>query len=244
MNEPSVPKSQTILAAGYVAGNLDPEEAREFEVLLAENPELLAEVERLQKIQEQLFYGLNEVKPPEHLRSSILQAANNSIKNNSTSKRNFWQWDKIMGSFAALLILYLGVDNYYLRQNLNIAEDTNTLLQNSQTRLFSLKGMNVANTASGSFVMNLEKQKGIIAIQHLSAAPVGYVYRVWVVADGEKIPCGQINTSQKGTVLEKLTMPADFYDAKVSELFVTLEPSSESRYPVGAIVIKSMLSSQ
>ncbi len=241
MNESSIPKSPKILAAGYVAGNLDPEEAREFEQLLAENPELLAEVERLQKVQEQLFYGLNEVQPPQHLRSVILQAANNPIKNYSKSKRSSWQWDKIIGSFAALLILYLGVDNYYLRQDLNIAKDVNALLQNSQTRLFSLKGMNVANTASGSFVMNLEKQKGIIAIQRLPAAPVGYVYRVWVVVDGEKIPCGQINTSQKGTVLEKLTMPADFYDAKVSELFVTLEPSPDGRYPVGAIVMKSTL---
>lgn len=239
MNEPSIPKSQEMLAAGYVAGNLAPEEAREFEQLLADNSELLAEVERLQQVQEQLIYGLNEVQPPQHLRSAIVRAAHHSIKLTSKSKRRSLHWDKIMGSFAALLILYLGVNNYYLRQDLSIAKEINTLLQNSQTRLFSLKGMNVANNASGSFVMNLDKQKGVIAIQHLPTAPVGYVYRVWVVVDGEKIPCGQIDVSQKGTVLAKLTMPADFYDAKVSELIVTLEPSPEGRYPIGKIVLTS-----
>jgi hypothetical protein len=40
-------------------------------------------------------------------------------------------------------------------------------------------------------------------------------------------------------VLDKFWMPADFYDAGISGLFVTLESSETSRYPTGAIVMQS-----
>lgn len=242
MTEPSNPKSKENLVAGYVVGDLDPEEAEEFQQLLAENPELVEEVNCLDRVLEQVLYGLNEVKPPKHLHASILKAGSLQGDRVAASKRFSLQWNKILGSIAALLVLYLGLDNYRLRQDLNVAQDINTMLQDSQSQLFSLKSVNtLADNASGSFLVNLKQQKGAIAIKNLPVPPPGRIYRLWAVVDGEKIPCGQLSPSPQGMVVEKFSMPADFYDEGISGLLITLEPSQSNRYPTGPAIVKSTL---
>jgi len=235
------------LAAGYVVGELTTEEALEFQQMLAENPDLVVEVEQLQQVLDEVVYGLNAVEPPPHLRATILSnLLDTETENLVVSQRRpvsafpySLSWSKIIGSVAALLILYLGIDNYHLRIELQIADNLKTLLQQKTTQLFSLRGANVAQSASGSFVLNLEQQTGVIAIQNLPPPPVGSVYRLWAVVEGEKIPCGQLRVSKQGKIVEKFTMPADFYDVGVSSMFVTLETSTEYRYPLGPVVMKS-----
>ena len=229
------------LTAGFVVGNLEPEEAVEFQELLVANPDLAVEVNHLQNTLDHVLYGLNEVKPPQHLQQIILSAASSTTHQTWTPK-HFFPWGKIiLGSVVALIILCLGLDNYRLRQDLRLAQDTHTLLEYSNTRLFPLQGVNVAKTASGSFVLNLEQQKGIIALQNLPIPPTGHIYELWVLVDGDKIPCGQINVNSQGRVVEKFSMPADFYDTSISGFFVTLETSTTQRYPAGPTVIKSIL---
>lgn len=236
------------LAAGYVVGELTPEEALEFQQMLAENPSLPLEVEQLQQVLDEVLYGLNAVEPPQHLRAAILSNLKDAETKNlfASSQRPpvrvfpySLSWGKIIGSVAALLILYLGIDNYHLRQEKQIADNLKTLLQQKATRLFPLRGVNVAKTASGSFVLNLEQQTGVIAIQNVPPPPVGSVYRLWAVVEGEKIPCGQLRASTQGKIVEKFAMPADFYDAPVSEMLVTLETSTDHRYPRGPEIMKS-----
>ncbi len=237
MTEPLTPQAIETLAAGYVVGDLDRAEVEVFEQLLAENPVLMAEVKRLQATLDQVVYSLNSVEPPPHLQSAILVAATTTFQPSQKPSRLLWY--TIMGSVAALLIMYLGVDNYRLRQDFRMAEDINTLLQQSQTQLFSLKAVNASDTAAGSFVVNLGQRQGILAVQNLMAPPTGKVYRLWAIADGEKIPCGTVKINPQGKVLDKFWMPADFYDTGISGLFVTLESSETSRYPTGTIVMQS-----
>ncbi len=238
MTEPLTSEAIEILTAGYAVGDLDRAEAEVFEQLLAENPALAAEVERLQATLAQVVYGLNSIEPPPHLQSAILNSA--TATSQPSQRRPFrLPWRTVMGGAATLLILYLGVDNYRLRQDFSIAQDTNTLLQQSQTQLFSLKAVNTSGTAAGSFVVNLGQRRGILAVQNLVAPPTGKVYRLWAIADGETIPCGTLKVSPQGKVLDKFWMPADFYDTGISKLLVTLESSETSRYPTGATVMQS-----
>jgi anti-sigma-K factor RskA len=243
MTESLTPEAIELLAAGYAIGDLDRAEAEVFEQLLAENPALSAEVKRLQATLDQVVYSLNSVEPTPHLQSVILNSATATFQP-SQRKRFQLRWQTVMGGVAALLILYLGVDNYRLRQNFRIAQDTNTLLQQSQTQLFSLKAVNTSDTAAGSFVVNLEQRQGILSVQNLMAPPTGKVYRLWAIADGEKIPCGTLKVNPQGKVLDKFWMPADFYDSGISGLFVTLESSATSRYPTGATVMQSKFSTK
>jgi anti-sigma-K factor RskA len=236
MTEPLTPEAIETLAAGYVVGDLDRAEVEVFEQLLTENPALVVEVKRLQATLDEVVYSLNSVEPPPHLQSVILAAATTSQPTQHKPSRLRWQF--IIGSVAALLILYLGVDNYRLRQDYRMAQEINTLLQQSHTQLFSLKAVN-ASDAAGSFVVNLGQRQGILAVQNLVAPPTGKVYRLWAIADGEKIPCGTVKINPQGKVLNKFSMPADFYDTGISGLFVTLESSETSRYPTGTIVMQS-----
>lgn len=238
MTEPLTPKAIETLAAGYVVGDLDRAEVEVFEQLLAENPALVTEVARLHATLSQVVYGLNSVEPPPRLQSAILAAATTTVLPSQRQKSRL-PWRTIMGGVAALLILYLGVDNYHLRQDYRIAQDINTLLQQSQTQLFSLKAVKASDTAAGSFVVNLGQREGILAVQNLVTPPTGKFYRLWAIADGEKIPCGTLKINSQGKVLDKFWMPADFYDTGISGLFVTLESSETSRFPTGTIVMQS-----
>jgi anti-sigma-K factor RskA len=243
MNEPLTPETIELLAAGYVVDNLDRVEGEAFKQLLAENPAVMADVQQLQTTLDQVVYALNSVEPPPHLQSAILTSAVNSLQ---PPQRNRFRlsFTTIAGSVAALLILYLGVDNYHLRQDHRLAQDINVLLQQPQTQLFALKSVNSTNTATGSFVVNLEQRQGILVMQNLATPPSNKVYRLWAIADGEKIPCGTLNTNVQGKVLEKFWMPADFYDTGISGLFVTLESSESGRFPTGPIVIQSATSAK
>jgi anti-sigma-K factor RskA len=242
MTESLTPEAIETLAAGYVVGDLDRAEAEAFQQLLAENPALVAEVELLQSTLDQVVYSLNSVEPPPYLQSVILAAA--TTFQPSRHKLSRFLWQSVIGGVAALLILALGIDNYRLRQDFRVAQDINTLLQQSQTQLFSLKAVNASDTAAGSFVVNLGQRQGILAVQNLVAPPTGKVYRLWAIADGEKIPCGTLKINPQGKVLDKFWMPADFYDTGIAEIFVTLESSATSRYPTGAIVMQSSLSTK
>ncbi len=248
MSDPLFSESINPLAAGYVLGDLDREETERFEQRLAADPELAQEVSHLRSVLEEVLYGLNEVKPPQHLRAAILQSvhastppqfAQSATVKQPTSRRQPRSWNKIMGSIAALFMLALGVNNYQLRQELSHAQEIGVLLQQPETRLFSLTGMLTAKQAQGSFVLNLGQQKGVLAVQNLPAPPAGKIYRLWAVVDGDKIPCGRLSVSSQGTVLEKFSMPADFYEAGITALLVTLEPSESARQPVGPTIMIS-----
>lgn len=253
MTEPLTPQAIETLAAGYVVGDLDPSEVAVFEQLLSENPALATEVHQMQATLDHVVHDLNSIEPPPRLRSAILTAATTPqhiTSQKQPQRKRRLPWRTVAGSIAALLILYLGVENYQLRQERGLTQAINTLLQQPETQLFSLKAANAENNtenntenmATGSFVVNLEQRQGILAIQNLATPPADKVYRLWAIADGEKIPCGTLNTNSQGEVLEKFWMPADFYDTGISGLFITLESSESSRYPAGPIVIQSGIS--
>lgn len=245
MTEPLNPEHLEELMTGYVLGDLSPEEALEFQRLLAENPQLATEVSSLQEALEVLPYALPEVTPPPHLRTAILEAANSSLTPTSTPKRFSLPWSKIAAGAAALLALALGLDNYNLRQQLKTVQaqkEVIEVLQQRNTRLFTLTGTENANTASGSIAINTNEQKAVIVFQNLPASPVGQIYRLWAIVDDKKIACANFDASQQGTVLAEFTIPAAACSSTKSTLAVTLEPSTLPPQPVGpAVMVESSL---
>jgi anti-sigma-K factor RskA len=237
MTEPLTPEAIAALTAGYVVGNLDRREVELFQDLLTENPELQAEVARLEATLDRVIYDLNAIEPPPQLQSAILAAATTPSQI-FPPKQSRFRWRTAIGGVAALLILYLGIDNYRLRQDFRIAGDIKTLLEQPQTQFFSLQAATKSERATGRFIVNLEQRQGILAAQNLTALAPGKFYRLWAIADGETIPCGTVKISPEGKVIDKFWMPADFYQG-ISGLFVTVESSETSRYPTGSIVMQS-----
>lgn len=125
------PEQLEHLLAGYVLGDLTPEEAARVYQLIESDPDLAAEVHHLQSTLALLPLSLPSAKPPEKLRSRILQAArdpNSAEISKSKSKFNTWikthKWKLaiVWGSLAAVLLAGLGIETYRLHQKLAIAQ--------------------------------------------------------------------------------------------------------------------------
>jgi|GEM_PF-940759 len=262
------------LAAGFVVDDLTPEEAEEFRLLLDEHPELVGEIEDLQEVLRQVLDGFTSVEPPANLLPKILAQANavtsQATVNNIQIKENN---QKILGrlprklaiitsSIAALLVAILGIDNFRLRQNLGLlntenqrlrqdfaqAQAVKSLLQNSQTRLFTFEAVNSrnnnTNNSSGSVIINPQKQKAVMVFQNLPAPPPGHVYLLWTVINNEKLPCGQVKPYSWGTASYELQftnqMYKEFVHPQFSGLVVTLETDANVSRPMGTVVMQSL----
>lgn len=245
MSSLELPKKLEELMAGYVLGNLSSDEAEELQGLLVEYPEANQELNSLQEVLELMPYSLPEVTPPPRLRQSILKQVDVEIKRESPRKQFSFPWYKMAGSIAAVLVLALGWDNYYLRQNLTAVQtevarqkDVIAMLQNPDTHLVSLKGMDMASAAYGRIVMTPGEPKSVLIIQNLPVLPEGRFYQLWSIVNGEKIPSGAFNASDKGNVLVKLPTPSAL---EVTGLAITVEISPVPKSPSGPMVMTSSL---
>ncbi len=262
MYESELPQGLEELIAGYVLGNLSPEEAEEFQQLLKVHPELNKEVNHLQEVLGMMPYSLPDIAPPPRLRDAILQATDTqatdtngeiqiATKNTSISwlpiTDNFvnWYcgcWRKIAAGAVAFLLVGLVIDNYLLRQKLyaqtSQQKDVITILKNPSTRLVSLKGMDQANTASGSIAIAPGQQEAVLVVQNLPLLPEGQIYQLWAIVNGQRISWGQFHANSKGTMLVKLSIPPV---DRVSGLVVTVEVSPAPWQPDGAMVMTSNL---
>ncbi len=103
------------LAAGYILGDLDPEELRQFEARLSGNALLQAEVHALRVSLMLMPQGLEPVVPPPQLRDRVLAA-----QALASVARRRKVWPVIMTGMAVLVAL-LAFDNLRLRRDLSVA---------------------------------------------------------------------------------------------------------------------------
>lgn len=258
MNEPLDLEHIKNLAAGFVVDDLTPEEAEEFRQVLALYPaELVNEIEDLQEVLRQVLDGFTEVEPPPHLLPALLNAAKGSTNKPVVVKQLALRWDKIAMGIAALLVIALGVDYYRLRQNFSLviaenqrlrqefgeAQAVKALLQETQTRLFTFKAASSTNKASGSIIMNPERQKALMLIRNLAPPPPGQAYVLWTIINSKKVFCGEIKPYTWGTASYELPftpeMYRDFFNPDFSGLVVTLETNPTASRPTGPIVMQS-----
>ena len=228
------------LIAGYVLGNLEPEEAEELEQLIAHKPELNDEVERVQASLGLMAYAPTPVSPPPRLQSAILnefQEFQSSLKPKTLTRPIPWRWSWALAGVAAALAFGFGLDSYRLR---NQDESVIAMLQQPNTRLFALRGTGSAVKASGGIVMDLDKQDAVLSVQNLPALLGTQTYHLWAVVDGEKVICGRFKTTE-GKSVERIPLPPGLYSSVVSSLVVTAEPVAESSSPVGPEVLISVL---
>ncbi|MEM9543030.1 MAG: hypothetical protein AAGA60_26505 [Cyanobacteria bacterium P01_E01_bin.42] len=116
----SSPSRREELLAGFVMGDLSPEEAEEFQRLLARDPDLVGDSDRLQEVLACLPYALPEEAPPPQLREKILARAERPRWRRYPSPN----LKHVAGAIAALLVLALGIDNYRLRRMVSVQTAT------------------------------------------------------------------------------------------------------------------------
>lgn len=244
MTGPLSPEQIEELMAGYVLGDLSPEETEQLRQLTAKNPQLAAEINGLQETLELLPYALPEVEPPTHLRSAILEAASVKIKPNPLKKLSRLPWTGIVASVAALLALALGLDNYRLRQALL---NTNPQTSSGDTLTYFLKGTKSDNKASASVMVNPNNLEARLTVQNLSPLPPGKIYALWTVLK----PDAPFTTDSKGAILtevfdvdaqgrvsQTITLPKAFRSRDlISKFAVTVEDAASPQTHKGSPIL-------
>lgn len=236
------PEQWESLLAGYVLGDLSPEEVVRVKQYLATAPELADEVNRLQATLALLPLSLPPTKPPQSLRQHLLQAAQSaSAKPAPIAQRKLRVGIGVIGSAAAFLVAGLGWSNYRLHQQLadvqaelSRYQEAIALLRQPNNRLLTLKGTSPTLSSSGSLVIAPQKQAAVLTLQNLASLPPGKVYRLWAFVDNRKVDCAEFKPNSKGKVF--LQLPLDNW-AGATSVVVTIEPSQETPDPTGEMVM-------
>ncbi len=254
MSRAAQPDNWQDLIAGYALGDLSPEEAEALQQILAEHPELITEVDRLQEVFALMPYALPEHEPPAHLRNTILEAAAaerppvlaEAPPETTGAKRQGFrsrsrQWLGVVGTLAAVTLVALAVDNYRLRQ---VAESDRAIiaaLQQPDAQLFAIEGTEQATQAAGSIVLDPQQQRLLIVAQNLPQLPEGQAYRIWAMPKNSKQPayCGQFNSNAAGHVAIGWAAPKTICSRNPAQLLITAESATAPPVPQGDLVMKS-----
>jgi anti-sigma-K factor RskA len=251
MTRSARPDNWQDLIAGYALGNLSPEEAETLQQLLTEHPELTSEVERLQEVLALIPYDVPEHEPPAYLKETILAAAQaddapllplfHDQPRPKPQRRVAKGWLSLAGTLAAAALVALAVENYRLRQEVEIDRPIIAALQQAGAQLYALQGTENAAQASGSIVITPQQQQVLVVAQNLPQLPPGQAYRLWAMPKNSKQPayCGQFNTNATGTV-STLWPASDALCSKTpAQLLITAESATAPPVPQGDLVMKS-----
>lgn len=227
-----------LLIAGYILGDLDPQEAAEFEQLLSHNPAIAEEVQRMQTVLE-LSYAPQEIEPPTHLRSSVLSAHRSqppvtSLQPvpNKPTRRSF-PWSRAVHVAAAIAIAVLGINNYQLWQALQASQ---TEAQRLATLVYSLQATASGNPAAATVAVDPNRLEAVVTVQNLPPLPPGKVYVLWTVVkqdapvtrdDKNAILTEVFTVDDSGQFSQAISVPPVFRSAKwVSTVAVTVEDAA------------------
>lgn len=186
-----------LLIAGYILGDLDPNEAAEFERLLVADPTIMQEVVQTQRALD-LAYAPAEVAPPPQLRNTIIAAASSRSSTPPSvlrPVRSGFPWSKTMGLAAAGLIVALAINNYRLWQTLQATQ----VQPEPETFTYVLQGDRSTQTAAAAavVVVNPETLEASLTAQDLPPLPPGKVYALWTLPK----PGAPFTTDAKGAIL-------------------------------------------
>jgi anti-sigma factor RsiW len=251
MSDPSTTREDRTI--GYVLGELDPAEASAFERELAADTALAAEVRELRRALAAVPYA-TITEPPRDLRARVLAAASTtehagirSIDRPAAPRRSArprsarpW-WPAAITALAAGLALYFAFDARHLRRELTLEREVTALLQQPNVVVgFALAGTGSAAGAYGNVALDMDAARGAVALRGLPAAPSGQIYRLWARSAGKDVLCGQFATDAEHAARAQFVVPVRAYEGRIEQLFVTLEPLTDTPKPTGPRVLESL----
>jgi anti-sigma-K factor RskA len=254
---------EQLQAAGYVLGDLEPEELRQFEVQLSQSSALQAEVKALQASLRVLPLAQPLVTPPPALRDRVL--ADNLAsdiapelipgtipqpKPAQLPRPSGLNWSKLIALVTSLAAAVIGFDNFRLRQDLRLARQpqpaqpnseaaaVGNLMQRPNSRLVALRGTNT--NAAGTLMFTPGKwQEVVVSLGNLPPLPPDQVYRMWLtLKNGQVLPCGEFKTTPEGTVFIRINPPkTPPTGVKATGVFVTVDAANAPLTPTGQQVM-------
>ncbi|AFY69050.1 Anti-sigma-K factor RskA [Thalassoporum mexicanum PCC 7367] len=247
------------LLAGYVLGDLNPQEEAQVKQYLSEHPEAEREILALEQSLALLPFALPEAAPPESLKSNLLaqveadiaQEAASSLPQIGQVERVFQphrspKFGRLIAAAIAIVAVGLGGYSWSLQRKLAIAQQdldayhkAIAMLRQPDNRLLALQGMKNLEGATGSFVITPGMEAAVLSVQNLEQLPPGMVYSMWAYVDGKKVDCVEFRPGQDGKVF--MTVPLDRVLTNTQLVEVTVEKAGTLK-PSGEMVMKGDLS--
>jgi anti-sigma-K factor RskA len=238
--KPPLSDAERELAAGYILGDLAPEERMQFAVQLSENPALQAEVQALRVSLSLMSQGLEPVVPPPQLRDRVLAAQALS----TVAPRRVMTWPIAMTGIAVLVALLSGFDNWRLRRDLSLAQKSSSetvaaILQRPKSRLVTLRSQPTASPAGTLLFTPGQWQEIVVSLEQVPPLPPDQTYHMWLTLnDGRVLLCGKFQPNAAGRVFVTLRPPqAPPKGIKATGVFVTLDAAVTPVRPQGDRVL-------
>jgi anti-sigma factor RsiW len=255
-----MPQHLQNLIAGYVLGDLDPEEALELEGLMATNPAIAAEITQVQKSLE-MAYAPAEVAPPPQVRAAILQYTANPISSEATagrakisrkglSRRLPWFDRRTLSLAAALLIIALAINNYRLWTALQTMRANAPQTEMGDRILtYTLQPTEVTSAASATVTVNPNTLAAQLKVNNLPPLLPGQIYALWTVLPKDApyttdpkaaILTDVFEVDAQGNATRDITVPPVYRsDDWVTKVAITLEDATAPQAHEGSPILIS-----
>jgi anti-sigma-K factor RskA len=240
------------LAAAYVLGALEPDEARAFEARLAASDELRREVAELTEVSGLLALGAPPVPRNDDALKRRLLARVRGGGAGRPGRGRFPAWLGPLGVAAAAgLAVIVGVQSARVRtlgdevaglhrqadslsQRLAYREATLDHILEPSTDLIQLTAPGERPPGIQLF-WNRTRGKVIVHAFNLPPAAQGLTYQLWFLGSGAPVPGGTFNSDPDGHALATLDGPPE--GLVVAGAAVTVEPAGGSPQPTSAIIV-------
>ncbi|WP_017298872.1 anti-sigma factor [Nodosilinea nodulosa] len=260
MNPTPLPEDWRSLLAGYVLNDVTDDEAALVEQWLGQYPEVASELEALQTTWESLPAVLPPVAPPPEVRDRILAAVQAAPEPGSDPApaaspevalapvpapeigRRRFPWGGLglaLGWAAtALALAFTLQENQRLRLALRQNEAVVASFSQPANQLYTLAATDSKTQASGRLVVDPKDQTALIVTTDLPTLGADQVYRLWALADGNPVFCGEFNPDATHDT-NQWALPDAACGRSPVQMLVTAERASDPPVPAGSLVLES-----
>jgi anti-sigma-K factor RskA len=245
------------LAAAYALGALSPEEAREFETLLASSPEAQREVAEYRDVAALLALTGPEAAPSADLRERVVGGVRGQKTRRVPRRTSPILW----GALAASLVAVAGLGSALISARRQLASvagrlDSTSFQLDSTRQLAAVQESTLSNllkpdvelfqlTASGDpdpriqLFWDRARGRAVVNAIRLRQLDPGKAYQLWFIKDGKPVPSVTFKPGPTGEArIGALEVPSG---GDISAAAVTIEPESGSQQPTMPIVMVGSL---
>jgi anti-sigma-K factor RskA len=239
-------------AGSYALNAMDAAERAEFEVLVAGNEQLGAEVTELTDTAVELGLSVAPVDPPASLRDSILSAVAQTPQLEPVEDehelapaetpaelkaRSRWGTPLArLGAVAAAVALIVGL-GFTVRAGIQAQSDMATASQINEIQAaddYQRAVVEVGAGGSATAVWSVELRRAALIVDDWKDLPAGSTYELWYMdAEGTATPAGTFDVGDDGSRSVVLAGAMDAGDT----IGVTIEPAGGSETPSDQVVV-------
>lgn len=253
MSQVTPPERIQFLIAGYVHGDLNPDEAQELAYLIAKIPSLSDDIDSLQSISE-MVQGITDVAPPPELRARILTSGLQPIIPQAPPaptpiSRKRRSWRSFGSAIAAIFIVALGINNYRLWRSLEAERAMPEQTPPADLLRYSLTSPDTIGLASVSITVDPNTLEAQLTARNLPVLSSQQVYAVWTLPQ-DHVPAttdakgailtGVFQVDARGNGSATLTVPALYRrPTTIAKLAVTMEDATRPQRHEGSVFLIS-----